>query len=363
MDVERMQTLLDEASRLQRPVRERTFFDIGARSYFESPTSDLLAFFLDPKAEHGFGNTVLSALLECLPEQLQPARGERHLVRSPAREWVTSQQQRIDLVLESECWVLAIEHKIYHGFSNDFAHYGEDLSLRFSGQDSRQVLCVVLSPGGLAPNTFGWLGVGYADFLSRLRAAAGSLYEQHGENKWLLFLREFVIHLENITMTETLTAAQEQYVLEHLGEIEALAKAKNDALCSLRQRLQEGISSRLDDLDLSITSWMESWSVGPALRFVPHGWKGNSSVVVFLSKDHPGTVRVQPYIDKKNGDINKLREHGIDINHFDDQSAGRDYYMLFHDFEKMDWEAVEKAVTNYLRAIIAMEIDWQRETV
>src|SRR5690554_3780945 len=225
MDVERMKALLKEAEQFQGPDREQTLFDIGARGYFENPTTDLLAFFLDPAAEHGFGNAVLSALLDSLPEALQPAACERYLTRPPGREWVTSRQQRIDLVLESDQWVLAVEHKVYHGLHNDFAHYGEDLALRLSGQDSRQVLCIVLSPGGQAPDAPGWLGIGYPYFLQRLRSAAGSLYEQLGESKWLLFLREFVIHLENLTMTDTLTDAQEQFALEHLGEIEALTKA------------------------------------------------------------------------------------------------------------------------------------------
>ncbi|WP_017430530.1 PD-(D/E)XK nuclease family protein [Vreelandella jeotgali] len=362
MGVERMKALLSGMPDLQQLAhRERTLFDVGARGYFENPTSDLLAFFLDSDAEHEFGNVVLSALLECLPDQQQPELEERYLIRSPAREWVTSQQQRIDLVLESERWVLAVEHKIYHDLSNDFAHYSEDLSLRLSGQDNRQVLCVVLSPEGLAPHPTGWLGIRYADFLARLRVAVRCLCEQHGESKWLLFLREFIIHLENLTVTDTLTDAQEQYVLENLGNIEALTQARNDALESLRYRLQEGINSRLGDLEIPITSSTKNWPVGPALHFVPLGWKGNSIVVVFLSKDHPKTVRVQPYIDKRNGDINALRKHGIDVNHFDNHSIGRDYYLLFHDFKEMHWEAIEKAAADYLRAIISMESEWQKE--
>ncbi|WP_110070851.1 PD-(D/E)XK nuclease family protein [Halomonas sp. A11-A] len=361
MDVERMKALLEGAARLRRPARERTLFDIGARGYFENPTTDLLAFFLDPAAEHGFGNAVLSALLDSLPEPLQPAASERYLTRPPVREWVTSQQQRIDLVLESDRWVIAVEHKVYHGLHNDFAHYGDDLALRLSDQDSRQVLCVVLSPGGQAPDAPGWLGIGYPDFLRRLRSAAGSLYEQHGESKWLLFLREFVIHLENLTMTDTLTDAQEQFALEHLGEIEALTKAKNDALASLRLRLQEGLNTRLDDLGLPITSWQENWPVGPALRFAPNGWQSHSSVVIYLEPQTPKRVWVQTYIDRRNGDLAELAGKGIDCNQFDEHKVGRTSYNLYHGFPSMEWEAIEEAAASYLRAIIAMEIDWQRE--
>lgn len=361
MDVDRMQALLDGAARFQRPAREQTLFDIGARGYFENPTSDLLAFFLDPEAEHRFGNVILSSLLDSLPESHQPAPRERYLTRPPVREWMTSRQQRIDLVLESDRWVLAIEHKIYHGLHNDFTHYGEDLALRLSGQDSRQVLCVVLSPGGQASEAPGWLGIGYPDFLRRLRSAAGSLYEQHGESKWLLFLREFVIHLENLTMTDTLTDAQEQFALEHLGEIEALTKVKNEALDSLRLRLQEGLNTQLGDLGLSITSWQENWPVGPALRFSPHGWQGHSNVVIYLEPQTPKKVWVQVYIDRRNGDLVQLEEQGIDRNQFDEHKIVKWHYNFYTGFSMMEWEAIEGAVAMYLRTIIDMEIDWQRE--
>ncbi|GEN27034.1 hypothetical protein HVA01_06800 [Halovibrio variabilis] len=361
MEVSDMQALLDKARHLKQPERERTLFDIGARGYFENPTTDLLAFFLDPSAEHGFGSVVLNALLDCLPEPEQPSSDDGYLTRSPIREWMTSEQQRIDLVLESDRWVLAIENKIYHGFHNDFDHYGSDLKLRLSGQKSRRVLLAVLSPEGLAPNVDEWLGIGYADFLKQLRAAIGALYEQHGESKWLLFLREFVLHFENLTMADTLTNEQEQYVLEHLGDIDALTRAKNSALLNLRQRLQAGINDSLSDIGQSINVWQENWPVGPALRFAPEGWKGHSSVVIYLELEKSKQVWVQTYIDRRNGDLAQLAEKGFDCNQFDDHKVGKWQYNLYHGFLEMKWEAIEKAVANYLRGIIAMEKDWQRE--
>lgn len=363
MDVSHIKVLLKEASQFHKPRRERTLFDIGARGYFENPTTDLLAFFCYPEGEHGLGDAVLVALLDCLPPKNQPASGERYLTCRPEREWVTSLEQRIDLVLKSDNWVLAIENKIYHGLQNDFIHYADDLTMRLAGSDSRQMLYAVLSPDGRAPDAPGWLGISYSDLLCRLRETIGTLYEQYGDNKWLLFLREFALHLENLTMTETLTEVQEQYVLKHLGEIDALAKIKDNALLSLRQRLQEGINEAISDLGITVNDKQENWDVGPALRFVPDGWKGNSSVVVFLSKDHPGTVRVQPYIDKQNGDYLQLRTHGIDINRFDDHGASGNSYVFFHDFSSMDWEAVEKAAARYMRSIIQMENGWQQEAV
>lgn len=363
MEVSAMKALLDKAHHLKPPKRERTLFDIGARGYFENPTSELLAFFLDPSAEHGFAGDVLKALMETLPQNAQPPVSDWFLTRSPWREWGTSGDKRIDLVLESERWALVIENKVYHGLLNDFANYTHDAQVRLSWGGTREVLRVVLSPHGEVPAEPGWLGLRYADLLEHLKVAVGNLYAQCGENKWLLFLREFVLHLENLTVTDSVTEMQQQYVLEHLGDIEALNNAKNDALLRLRQRLQASINDALIDLGLSINTCQESWSVGPAFRFVPNGWKGSSSVVVFLPKERPGTVRVQPYIDKQNGDWEALEQHGFSINQFNDHGAVGNYYIFFYDIPEMNWEAVEKAAAGYLRAIIKMEIGWQQEAV
>ena len=42
---------------------EKTFFSIGGRGYYEDPTSDVLAFYLDPNEEHGLGDLVLQSLV------------------------------------------------------------------------------------------------------------------------------------------------------------------------------------------------------------------------------------------------------------------------------------------------------------
>jgi hypothetical protein len=59
-----------------------------------------------------------------------------------------------------------------------------------------------------------------------------------------------------------------------------------------------------------------------------------------LSKQHPGTVRVKPYIDKQNGDYSQLKKYGNDINQFDGHSAGGKYYVLFDKAYKEQIEAL-----------------------
>lgn len=67
MDLEQLRALLTKAERFYQPEREPSIFALGGRGYYENPTTDLLAFFLDPAQVHGLEECFLTALLNCLP--------------------------------------------------------------------------------------------------------------------------------------------------------------------------------------------------------------------------------------------------------------------------------------------------------
>ena len=48
MDLEQLRALLAKAERFYQPEREPSIFALGGRGYYENPTTDLLAFFLNP---------------------------------------------------------------------------------------------------------------------------------------------------------------------------------------------------------------------------------------------------------------------------------------------------------------------------
>ncbi|MDE5220151.1 hypothetical protein PYX07_18255 [Pseudomonas aeruginosa] len=96
MDLEQLRALLAKAERFYQPEREPSIFALGGRGYYENPTTDLLAFFLNPAQVHGLEECFLTALLNCLPNtsMLTPS-----LRAAPQREVVTHNSNRIDLVL------------------------------------------------------------------------------------------------------------------------------------------------------------------------------------------------------------------------------------------------------------------------
>src|SRR5690554_3974156 len=66
MELDNLRILLSEAALFSQPDREPSIFSIGGRGYYENPTTELLAYFLDPAQTHGLGACFLDALLGCL---------------------------------------------------------------------------------------------------------------------------------------------------------------------------------------------------------------------------------------------------------------------------------------------------------
>ncbi|WP_136254465.1 PD-(D/E)XK nuclease family protein [Onishia niordana] len=359
MDVDDIKALLDGVRRFQPAPRERTLFDIGGRGYFENPTSDLLAFFLDPDAEHGFADEVLAAVLDCLPESAQPPEEARYLAQSPRREWGTSHQKRLDLVLESDQWVLGLENKIHHTLANDFDHYASELAARMASNEGKRLIRVLLSPDGNTPDS-GWIGITYAQLLKQLNDRVGQLFASQPMNKWLIFLREFVIHLETTTMTTTVTDDQQAFVLENLGEIHELNKLQKHALEATRERLLARLSELTEGEHQPFHSWQENWPVGPALSFRHESWQEPSRVVVFLPYDTTkNAARIQVYVDRKNGSFEDLAHRGFAPERFHSTSADNSTLVFFRDFSELDWPRIEHEMVMNMSALMELEASRQ----
>lgn len=275
MELEHLRSLLDELNRLPRPPkREANLFSIGARGHYENPTSDLLAFFLDPAADHNLDTLVLDTLLECLPEGEQLSAS---LVNEPQREVATYTSSRLDLLLVSEEWVMAIENKIWHQQNNPFADYEKYLETHHA---NKRKLLLVLSPSGKAPS--GWCGVAYQEFLKRLSPKLGQAFVTTPFNKWLILLREFLLHLESLMTVSDMPLETGNYVLSHLGEIQQIQDLKNRVVKNLQDQCVSYLEQHFSEQGFEIQTKIHTWFGYPALRFYFNHWETASDVVLFL---------------------------------------------------------------------------------
>lgn len=276
MELEQLRALLKEAQCYGQPERERSIFAVAGRGYFESPTTDLLAFFLDPSKDHGLGDCFLNALLACLPEteHLSPS-----LRKPPQREVATHKGNRIDMVLSGDGWDLVLENKTFHGQVNPFADY-ERYAEHELNDGERRLLYVVLSPSGKSARQ-SWQGLSYAQLIDAIRQQLGQRLVAQPLDKWQVFARDFLLHLENITVEQAMDANAINFVFENLHQINKLTRLKDQVIDALDRKV-------LAKLEAEVPGYQRytrrhNWKNGPALRYASNNWKTWSDVVLYLS--------------------------------------------------------------------------------
>lgn len=260
---------------------ETTIFSIGSRGYYENPTSDVLAFFCDSDGTHGLSALMMEAVFEALalsnPESAHINFDDYATISEPVREVSTKDNKRIDLLLEGNDWVMVIENKIYHQQVNPFEIYQWHIE-SCDEFKNKQPIYVVLSPSGKAP--IGWLGLSYPVLLDFIKGKLANAFVDQPLNKWLVLLREFILHLEGIMSKSNMPAETVSYVLDNLREIQQAQHLKDKTIKAFHLELLQELSAIFPDEQIEIK--LSTWNKYPALRFSFAKWKSTSFAALYL---------------------------------------------------------------------------------
>ncbi len=133
----KFQKLLAEFEKLPPTLqRDPTTLELSGYPHLENVYSNILAFFLDPEREHGFGPLFLESLLSVAKcEAIQD--GEKVEVN---REEITETRKQIDLVISTDTLIVGIENKIYNPLHNDFEDYGRHIAKSANGRRVCKIL-------------------------------------------------------------------------------------------------------------------------------------------------------------------------------------------------------------------------------
>ncbi len=277
------ESLLEKIKDLpSQPEPETTIFGIGSKGYFENPTTDILAFFCDDSGDHGLKALVLESLIQCLPEPVNAI--DCSLCSPPEREVFTESGKRIDLLLESDDWVIVLENKIYHHQNNPFDDYQAFVDGNKYKQFSDKVpIFVILSPSGDVPQDYPqWHGVSYPKLIQSIKKNLSQHFFSQQLNKWVLLLREFILHLETLMTAQTTPEETLNFVLDKLVEIRSLQELKINAINDYHQELQKLIQKQIEQ---PVRIRLHHWDKLPALRFALESWQSKSDVVLHLDGD------------------------------------------------------------------------------
>jgi hypothetical protein len=276
MDINQLQQLINDMKALpNNELPEATLFSIGGRGYFENPTTDVLAFFCDSNGPHGLGNLLINALFKALPASL--SFDDVEVISTPEREVRAPGGKRIDLLIEGNDWVMVIENKIYHQQNNPFSAYQRYVEDNKILQNKKPIY-VVLSPQGDAPK--GWLGLSYPTLLTQLKKDLANAFIELPLNKWLVLLREFILHMEGIMAKPAMPEETVEFVLNHLHDIKQVQDLKLQAIAVFQKEVQQHIQQAFPDN--KVDTKVNHWHGYPAIRFYFNEWQTASDVVLFL---------------------------------------------------------------------------------
>jgi hypothetical protein len=352
----RVQRLLDMIKSI--PVDEEsepTIFSIGSRGYYENPTTDILAFFCDTNAAHGLDDLVLNALLSC-SDKFQSL--DSMLIGSPQREVVTSTGKRIDLLLESQEWVIVLENKVFHQQNNPFEDYESFIKEglfqeRFEG---KKAIFVVLSPTGVVEQA-NWVGISYPQLILSIKQQLADHFLNKPLNKWTVLLREFLLHLENIMAKPSLSKESIDFVLDNLSEFKAAQRLQEKAIKAYQQSLLQELQSTLGR---NLQTTIHTWHGYPAIRFSYENWGNESDVVLFLD----GRATKSFCINYYSADINSDDKRAIADQHFKEDDTGKPWNEIKETFRcykarfaSLDDGSITNKLAHKLKLMDAFETD------
>ena len=231
-DINKWQKVLDEFLNLPKIELNRTFMQISGYPHYENVCSNLLAFFFDPENEHGLNDLCYKALLECVMDSgdIQEAT-----VIDVERE-VNCDGKRLDLVLESEQYVIGIENKIWHTLENPLDVYTEMLKKK-NGNDKKTVIKIVLGVRReILSADSGWESVTYADFFEKLKPLLG-YYSINAHSKYLIYLNDFIKTIEDLQENSMIDETQAKFFKENYHAITELNNSCKDYQKTLNIRV------------------------------------------------------------------------------------------------------------------------------
>jgi hypothetical protein len=212
---------------------ETTIFSVGGRGYYENPTSDLLAFFMNPHREHGLGSIFLDSFLYCLESS---SGGTDNIslgsIVEVSRE-VPVEGGRVDLLLQGDAAVLLIENKIYHhADSNPFDKYKE-YGQRLLG---KRLYLALLSPQG-NDGPCEWKGISYRSYCTELEKRLADFPMDKKLQKWWILAADFVLHIRNTLYPSiTMTPDQIKFAEDNAHHLEEAMRIRNEYRRFLMER-------------------------------------------------------------------------------------------------------------------------------
>ncbi len=308
MDKYEYHKFLIQANRFRHAIKECNIFSIGGKGYYENPTSDILAFFLDPGREHGFRDLFITSLFEAAGYDSPPPI----FVSSVEREVTTDTGSRIDLLIKSTTWSMVIENKMFHWLANPLPDYEKHIE-RNDGE--KYFIVLSIKEEQVPPK---WHSVKWESYLEHIKKKLGDYVSQASNVKWHVILREFIMNIENNYAPKSPNHERNEFVEENYSLLNDLLKLRQAYLDDLAEMGTRVIAEVTGDESISIrSSFDNNWAGAQVIRLFSSKWGKRTNIACVLRDT--GTFYLVRYVydipDDKLTDLRKRLDPADEYTH------------------------------------------------
>jgi len=233
MDINEIRRLLDSFEKLDKPIIETTYLEICRYSgrRFEEICSRILSFYLSPVNEHKLGDLVLRSLIDTLevivrrdtPKiELGSLRYVTSNVRVKIEEY--AEWKRIDLVVEGDNFIIALENKITAELYNPLDIYREHIDR--SERENKIGIVLSMKPiqkdiekDFLKKN--GFYNMLYSEFFKSIEKNMEQ-YKSEESRQYIVFLDDFIKTIKNMDGTNIMSNELSDFFYDKSDEINEL---------------------------------------------------------------------------------------------------------------------------------------------
>ncbi|OQX28626.1 MAG: hypothetical protein B0D92_07920 [Spirochaeta sp. LUC14_002_19_P3] len=251
----------DTDAQFEKLLSEFELFPIPSQTYlelcrypnrrYEEITSRLLAFFLQPKEEHGLTDLLLSSLLELIPLKIDAIDTSDIAVDLE----VDASGKRLDILIQGRNFVIGIENKITAPLDNPLDKY-KTLMIEQNKEFQGIVLSVnpIRSEDGINDmkgNDF--INILYSSWFEKIKQNIG-YFLVDGGNRYTIFLYDFMNTINN-KESSLGRYPMSRFFLENYDRIDSLIDQFNKFKCDKDERYFERLSGYRESLNNSQEEW------------------------------------------------------------------------------------------------------------
>jgi hypothetical protein len=182
-----LEKFLEEYYVVERSEYRPNIFEISGFPHYENVFSNVFAFFL------GKCPYVLKALLDCIDIVFQIGYDD---VMTVNREEKTETGKRIDIVINTNKFVIGIENKIYAPLYNDTTNYYNHLA-DLAKKDSKTPVCIILSKNETEKTPKNYHSILHSRLAVEIKKYYGIIIKKL-DYKYFFLLNEFIENIENL---------------------------------------------------------------------------------------------------------------------------------------------------------------------